>query len=242
MRGIGDIADASPMAELIEGLAHLGHSTFLHIVGDRSHASVRNREAAYLAVIARLGLESAGVLGGDWKGTTSRQAVLDLPSDTEVTAIVTANDVLVAAAIHAATERGWRVPEDVSVTGWDNSPVGEWLVPALTTVNVDHEELGRRSMARLLSRVRGTAGPVFTDPVSTVVWRRSAAPRLECCPERTKDRRAASGGRCRGDGISKHHTRLIAPVGSAAQWRWASLLTTTPLPQLTGQRHSFWRS
>jgi DNA-binding LacI/PurR family transcriptional regulator len=173
MRGIGDLADASPVAEIIETLAAQGHKTFLHIAGDRAHTTVRSREQAYLETISRLGLESVGVVGGDWLGDTARRHILDLPDDTRVTAVVAANDVLAAAAIHAAIERGWRVPEDLSVTGWDNSGVGAWLSPPLTTVNIDYEELGRRSMAKLLATIRGQEEPTFSAPVASVAWRRS---------------------------------------------------------------------
>jgi DNA-binding LacI/PurR family transcriptional regulator len=173
MRGMGDLADASPVTEIIEALAQQGHRTFLHIAGDRTHPTVRSREQAYLETIDSLGLESAGVAGGDWLAETSRRAVLELPEDTRVTAVIAANDVLAAAAIYAATERGWSVPEDLSVAGWDNSPVGEWLAPTLTTVKVDYEELGRRSVAKLLATMRNEAEPTYTDPVASVVWRKS---------------------------------------------------------------------
>jgi DNA-binding LacI/PurR family transcriptional regulator len=173
MRGIGDLADASPVAEIIETLAREGHRTFLHIAGDRSYTTVRSRERAFVETIERLGLESAGVVGGDWLGESGRRAVLDLPEETRVTAVIAANDELAAAAISGAIERGWRVPEDLSVAGWDNSPVGQWIPPTLTTVKVDYEELGRRSMARLLAAMRDEAEPVFSDPVAAVLWRRS---------------------------------------------------------------------
>lgn len=173
MRGIGDLADASPVAEIIETLACLGHRTFLHIAGDRTYTTVRSREHAYLQTIERLGLESAGVVGGDWHGQTARAAVLDLPENCGVTAIIAANDELAAAAISAAIERGWSVPEDISVAGWDNSPVGQWLPPTLTTVKVDYEELGRRSMAKLLAVIHDESEPAYSDPVAAVLWRRS---------------------------------------------------------------------
>jgi DNA-binding LacI/PurR family transcriptional regulator len=173
MRGIGDLADASPVAEIIETLAQQGHRTFLHLAGDRTHTTVRSREQAYLETIERLGLESIGVLGGDWLGQTARRAVLDLPGNTPVTAIIAANDELAAAAISAAIERGWRVPEDISVAGWDNNPLGQWLPPTLTTVKVDYEELGRRSMAKLLAVMRDEAEPAYSAPVAAVLWRHS---------------------------------------------------------------------
>lgn len=176
MRGIGDLADASPVAEIIESLARQGHRTFLHIAGDRSYTTVRSREEAFFETIERLGLESAGSVGGDWLGETGRRAVLDLPDDTRVTAIIAANDHLAAAAIHGAIERGWRVPHDISVSGWDDDPVGAWLPPTLTTVSIDYEELGRRSMSKLLATIRDEELPSPTEPVASVVWRGSTAP------------------------------------------------------------------
>lgn len=175
MRGIGDLADASPVAEIIETLAEQGHRTFLHIAGDRAYTTVRSREEAFLGTIERLGLESAETVGGDWSGETAYRAVLDLADDTRVTAVIAANDELAAAAISAAVERGWRVPEDLSVAGWDNNPMGEWLPPTLTTVKVDYWELGRRSMAKLLAVMRDEAEPAFSGPVATVLWRGSTA-------------------------------------------------------------------
>lgn len=176
MRGIGDLADASPVAEIIEALARQGHRTFLHIAGDRSYTTVRSREQTYLETIERLGLESAGTVAGSWVGEAGHQAVLDLPEDTPVTAIIASNDHLAAAAIHGAVERGWRVPEDLSVAGWDNNPLGEWLPPTLTTVKVDYMELGRRSMTRLLAVMKGEDAPLYSDPVAEVVWRDSTGP------------------------------------------------------------------
>ncbi|NQD89524.1 LacI family DNA-binding transcriptional regulator [Paenarthrobacter sp. CM16] len=176
MRGIGDLADASPVGEIIETLAGLGHRSFLHIAGDRAYTTVRSREQAFLETVHRLDLESGGVVGGDWNGESGRRAILDLPDNTPVTAVIAANDVLAAAAIYAALERGWRVPEDLSVSGWDNSPVGEWLPPTLTSVKIDYEELGRRSMAKLLANMRGEAEPTYSNPVASVVWRKSTGP------------------------------------------------------------------
>ncbi|MFJ9087895.1 LacI family DNA-binding transcriptional regulator [Streptomyces sp. NPDC102384] len=173
LRAIGELADATPIAEIIEGLAAAGHRTFLHVAGDRSYPTVRAREQVYLDTVQRLGLTSAGVVGGDWLPETSHQAILDLPADTDVTAVVAANDLLAAAAVHAAHERGWDIPGDMVVTGWDNNPLGAWLSPTLTTVEVDYEELGRRAMQRLIALMRGETPPEGSGAVATVLWRES---------------------------------------------------------------------
>ncbi|MFE9725846.1 LacI family DNA-binding transcriptional regulator [Streptomyces sp. NPDC005794] len=175
MRALGEMADGSPVAELMEKLAADGHRCFLHVAGDRAYATARSREQVYLETIERLGLRSAGVAACDWAPESARQAVLDLPAGTEVTAVIAANDVLAAGVIHGATERGWRVPEDLSVTGWDNNPVGAWLPPTLTTVDIDFEALGRRAMNRLISVLQGAGANEPTTRVTQVLWRGSTA-------------------------------------------------------------------
>lgn len=99
--------------------------------------------------------------------------MLELPDDLQVTAIIAANDDLAAAAMHAALARGWRVPEDVCVAGWDNNGVGEWTTPPLTSVKVDYEELGRRAMTQLLATIHDEAPPTYSRPIGEVVWRES---------------------------------------------------------------------
>ncbi|MFD6278964.1 LacI family DNA-binding transcriptional regulator [Streptomyces sp. NPDC060209] len=180
MRALGEMADGSPVAELIEKLAQDGHRCFLHVAGDRAYATARSREQVYLETIGRLGLRSAGVAAASWSPESARQAVLGLPSGTEVTAVIAANDVLAAGVVSGAAERGWRVPEDLSVTGWDNNPVGAWLPPTLTTVDIDFEALGRRAMNRLISVLRGAEMTEPVAPVTRVLWRGSTArPRPE---------------------------------------------------------------
>lgn len=179
MRGVGELADGSPVTEMIEHLAGLGHRRFLHIAGAASFASARSRVRCYLDAIDRLGLESAGVYEGDWSARSGLNAVRGLENGpTRPTAIIAANDVVAAGAIRAALDRGWRVPADLSVTGWDDNPVGQYLSPALTTVDVDLESLGRNAMIRLIAAVRGHEAEVPAGGLHRVIWREStgAAP------------------------------------------------------------------
>jgi DNA-binding LacI/PurR family transcriptional regulator len=176
MRAIGEMADGAPMAELVEGLVKVGHRTFLHIAGDRAHAASRSRERVYLETVERLGARSAGVVGGDWSPETARREVLALPADRGVTAIIAANDSLAGGAVRGALDRGWRVPEDVSVTGWDDYLLGAWLSPTLTTVAVDYDEVGRRAMAQLVAVLQEEAPPRHEGRVASVVWRGSTGP------------------------------------------------------------------
>jgi DNA-binding LacI/PurR family transcriptional regulator len=176
MRGIGELADASRLSEMIERLAELGHRRFLHLAGDYAHAVARHRKEVYVATIERLGLESHGVVDCDWQADRARRAVLDLPVQTGVTAVITANDVLAAGAISGATLRGWQVPRDLSVTGWDDNPVAAAMTPAITTVSVDHQRLGRRSLLQLLAVLQGKPEPEDHEPITRIIWRQSTGP------------------------------------------------------------------
>lgn len=173
MHGIGDVADGSPIQDLIERLAHDGHERFFHLAGDLAYESARRRRDAYLDAIGRLGVTSAGVIDCRWDPQTAMDAVLDLPADGAVTAIIAANDVLAIAAVRGAHQRGWRVPDDISVTGFDSQAFGAWSIPSLTSVSIDHRALGRRAMAHLLSDLRDIAPHLDDAPLMQISWRES---------------------------------------------------------------------
>lgn len=176
MRGIGGLADGSVVADLVEGLARAGHRRFLHVSGSLRFASARERKRTYLETIERLGLESHGVVDGDWSPESGREAVRALPADSGVTAVIAGNDVVAAGAVRGALDRGWTVPGDLSVTGWDNNRVGAYLSPALTTVDVDRERLGAAAMERLVATVRGTEPEISEEPLNRIIWRESTGP------------------------------------------------------------------
>ncbi|GAA2971596.1 LacI family transcriptional regulator [Microbacterium terrae] len=173
MRGIGDLADAAPVAEMIERLAESGHHRFLHIAGDRTFASARARATVFTETIARLGLASVGIFDGDWSGESGIAAVEAIRSSDRPTAIIAANDLVATGVLRAAHQRGWSVPDDLSVTGWDDAPGSEYLIPALTTVNTKIEQIGSNAMARLIGRLRDEAPVLSTEPINRVIWRES---------------------------------------------------------------------
>lgn len=177
LRAIGVLADPGPVIEMIEELARMGHRRFLHAAGDYRHASARNRRDAYSETITRLGLESVGIIETDWDPMRASQGILALPADCGVTAVIAASDWVAAGVVRGATERGWRIPHDISVTGWDNSQIGSVMPPSLTSVATDNEHVGRMAIRSLLS----TLGVEYTDaPADTslhrVVWRESTGP------------------------------------------------------------------
>lgn len=176
MRSIGELADAGPVTKLIEHLVELGHRRFFHVAGDEQFASARARKRTYLETVDRLGLESVGVFDGDWSGESGVAAVRSLDERNLPTAIIAGNDLVAAGVLRGARDRGWDVPADFSVTGWDNDRIGAFLSPSLSTVDVDLERVGSTAMARLISAITGEPEPVSTDPLTRIIWRESVGP------------------------------------------------------------------
>lgn len=173
MHMTGEFTDSRPIAEMIERLAGQGHRRFIHLAGAEDFPSARARREAYLETIDRLGLHSLGVTDGDWSGASGEDAINALPDDAPPLAVIAANDVIATGAIRAATRRGWRLPHEVAVTGWDDHHQSAFLVPSLTSVAQDRERLGAYSMHRLIAAVRGSDPPAKPDGLLTVVWRES---------------------------------------------------------------------
>ncbi|KHL05147.1 LacI family DNA-binding transcriptional regulator [Sinomonas humi] len=179
MHARGSLADATPAAEMIEHLASLGHRSFYHVAGPKLWTSAVNRRKTYEATIARLGLHSAGSETGDWSMASGYRIGLEIPlQDGPVTAVFAANDQMAFGVMRALHERGKRVPEDISVFGWDNAEEGRYFIPSLSTVSMDLEATGRNSMRELISRIRNepqdSSGYELTP--MQLIFRESTAP------------------------------------------------------------------
>lgn len=172
-RSVGELTDASIVEHIVSSLAADGHRRFLHIAGSQQFASARARKEVYLSVVERLGLESLGVVGEEWGGEVGCDAVLALPADAPPLAVIAANDLLALGALRGAVQRGWTVPGDLVLTGWDDNPFTAFTSPSLTSVAVDFPEAGRAAMRHLVAAVRGEAAPPPAGTLQQVMWRES---------------------------------------------------------------------
>ncbi|MBR8640455.1 substrate-binding domain-containing protein [Streptomyces tuirus] len=154
MHSQGQLADGRPAEQILRHLADQGHRRFLHVAGSQEWASARNRRSVYVAAIERLGLESFGVVDGDWSMRSGYDSARDLPADSGVTAVLAANDYVAMGVIRGFQDRGWRVPEDVSVFGWDDEEFTRYFSPSMSTVHINKEEVGRQAMLSLLALLR----------------------------------------------------------------------------------------
>jgi len=176
LRGLGALADSTACGEVVRHLNDLGHRGFLHLAGPEAFPSARNRRRTFTEAVAELGVRGT-VIDCGWSGQSAYEAVMSLPQDTDITAVVAANDVLAMGAVRACLRRGWRVPEDVSVFGWDDEELARLATPALSTVAIDRERQGREAMSRLIAVIRGVQPPpVNTASLHTVIPRESSGP------------------------------------------------------------------
>jgi LacI family transcriptional regulator len=90
------------------------------------------------------------------------------------TAIFCMADVMAMGAIRALSDHGLRVPEDVSVVGFDGLPIGDYTVPRLATVSQSVKILAQRSVELLTQSIEGTAAPVHEVVPAQPLWRESA--------------------------------------------------------------------
>lgn len=178
MRGQGRISDGSAAQTIVAHLAGLGHRRIAHIAGPQEWPAARNRLAVYRQAVGHAGIEDGGVADADWSSASGYTAARALMADTSITAIFAANDQLAIGAMRALHDLGLNVPADVSVVGWDDHPESAFLVPSLTTVQMDLEAQGSSTMHQLLAALTPGA-PVPPEPGPTamrLVLRESSGP------------------------------------------------------------------
>ena len=176
LHGLGALADGAACGEVVRYLSDLGHRSFLHLAGKQDFASARNRRQTFVDTIDGTWLGGT-VIDCDWSGQSGYEAVMSLPQDTDVTAVVAANDLMAMGAVRASLSRGWRVPENLSVFGWDDEELARFGTPSLSTVAIDRERQGQEAMHRLIALMRGTDPPAIdTTSLHTVIPRESTGP------------------------------------------------------------------
>jgi len=139
-------------------LFELGHRRIAHIIGEVEVG--RLRRAGYEAVMAEAGLTSVCV-AGDWTETTGRRAAFELlAAPSRPTAIVAANDLSAGGVLAAADELGLRVPEDLSVVGYDNTAFSRLHRLSLTTIDSHSAEVGKVAGRTLTARLGAYETPI----------------------------------------------------------------------------------
>lgn len=171
----------------VRHLAELGHARILHLAGPANAPDAIERARGWRDELDAHRLEVVAPVHGDWSAESGHRLV-DTMGIEPGTGLFVGNDHMAIGALSALRDRGLRVPEDVSVVGFDDVPEAGFLAPPLSTVRQDFSSLGELMMQKVLIAVE-ESGPLSADtPIPThLVLRASTRPRTP--PDR------ADGGR-----------------------------------------------
>ncbi|WP_406481690.1 LacI family DNA-binding transcriptional regulator [Streptomyces sp. NBC_01615] len=170
---------AEQMARTVtEHLLDLGHLTVHHLAGPQRWYAARDRLDGWRAALTAHGRDEPPVVEGDWSAASGYAAGRELASGPDVTAVFAANDDMAIGLIRALTEAGRRVPEDVSVVGFDDIPVAAFVTPPLTTVRQPFDAVAQEGLKRLVHAIENPqADPLAaSDPPVDLIVRASTAP------------------------------------------------------------------
>lgn len=160
MAGLPSVVADEPggVRQAVDHLADRGHRRIAMLVGRFNPYIVRERYSAFLAAMAGRGLPvgPADVRMCDPDVDSAAAAALELLQGKDrPTAVVGGNDVVAAGVIKAARRLGLRLPEDLAVTGYDDSAVCPMLDPELTSVHIGCRQMGELAVARLTALLDG---------------------------------------------------------------------------------------
>lgn len=163
-------------------LAGLGHRRIGHIGAPSWARPGRDRLAGYCLGLteARLAYDPALIFTGDAgvdSGLKGAEALLGLPDPP--TAFFCFSDLTAVGVLRGARARGLRVPEDVSVVGFDDVQLARYVEPPLTTIRQDMAEMGRRATQMLLDSIEGNEPGAAVELRPRLVERGSCAPLME---------------------------------------------------------------
>ena len=163
---VDDVAGAATITRHLvadHGLRRIGH-----ISGPLDHQTAIDRYEGFRAALAGSGGATHALAIGDFSEESGRTAAAELlDSMPDVDAIFAANDEMAYGALLELRARGRRVPEDIALAGYDDFGVSRLVTPALTTVRVPAEDLGRRA-AELLFGLMDDTVPPAAHPVLPV--------------------------------------------------------------------------
>jgi LacI family transcriptional regulator len=159
-------------------LLELGHQRVAFIAGDADHPDVSERLRGYRDALAEAGLpfDPNLVVQGEYHEESGLQAVTTLLSrGVHFTALFSTNDQMAIGAAHGLQQHGLRVPEDVSLVGFDDLPTSRYALPPLTTIHQPAYEMGQLAAEAMLALIGGNT-PTQVLPAPRLIVRSSTGP------------------------------------------------------------------
>lgn len=158
-----------------EHLLGLGHRTFAAIGGSRAHLYSQARLDGFRSGLQAV--EEATLIDldwADWRREDARLAAGRMLDRGRPSAVFCCSDLMAIGVYDAARERGLRIPEDLSVVGFDDLPEAGWTTPPLTTVRQPIAELGAAAVRMLLRRPSESPARTLREELSTALVERGS--------------------------------------------------------------------
>jgi DNA-binding LacI/PurR family transcriptional regulator len=169
----------SGIRQAVQHLAAMRHTRIAFVAGPLVLRSATARRSAFQKSMGEIGLDPDLIVEGDHTMEGGMRALVELIHlRNPPTAVMCSNDVTAIGVMREAHENGIAVPSDLSVVGFDDIRLAQFMIPPLTTVQMSQSELAKIAFRALLTEtVRKTCAPGRTDyPLTTsLVLRRSTA-------------------------------------------------------------------
>ncbi|MFJ4254573.1 LacI family DNA-binding transcriptional regulator [Microbacterium sp. NPDC090003] len=164
---------------VVDHLVALGHRDILHISGPLDWLDARARERAFHTRAKSWGIRERPIVVGDWTADFAYDFAMGLNRLPDYTAVFAANDDMAIGLIHGLHDKGFEVPTDLSVVGFDDVPLARHFLPPLTTVRQDFHALGGAVVEMLRAAIEEREIPPLTRIQTELVPRASTGPPRE---------------------------------------------------------------
>ncbi|MET0965272.1 MAG: LacI family DNA-binding transcriptional regulator [Nakamurella sp.] len=171
------VDDGPAVRDAVRHLVGLGHRSIAHVGGPPTYLHAAHRRQVWADALDESGLPQSLIIETDFSaagGAAATKELLDRPD--RPTAILYANDLMAVAGLSVARQRDIRVPQDISVIGFDDGEISAYLPTPLTTVRTDVYGWGRAAATALQARVLGEQVADIDLPAAQLVVRESTGP------------------------------------------------------------------
>lgn len=158
----------------VDLLVTKGHEKIAYLKGLNGTLTSKQRYEAYEEAMAanRIKLEAKFIFEGDYQfgsGVECADRLIEMPKEERPTAIICANDLMAIGLMQRLQKAGWKLPEQISVIGFDDIPMSKWVYPALTTIAQPIRILVSKAASMLLKRIESQReGVELTQQKETV--------------------------------------------------------------------------